>query len=123
MGTSLEILPLEILGGVSDELPSVDQKSVGLVSKKLCNAVTRSLFCHLSLYPTKSSRKTFLQVLSSPSLSKYVRNVHLNTEKEDFEAECNAGESKLPKHFIETFMRAVEFSNLTTITLAFDKYC
>ena len=27
-------------------------------------------------------------------------------------AECNAGESKLPKHFIGTFMRAVEFQIL-----------
>lgn len=26
----------------------------------------------------------FLQVLSSPYLSKYVQNVHLNTEEEDF---------------------------------------
>ena len=30
MGTSLENLPLGILGGVSDELPLVNQKALGL---------------------------------------------------------------------------------------------
>lgn len=120
MNVSLESLPSELLGEVSDELSPEDLKSMRLSSKSLCSAATRSLFHHLKLFPTKLSQETFLQVLSSLSLSRYVRHVHLCTE------ESSKGiieeEPGLSKEFIEAFMKTTEFPNLTTITLVFQKF-